>query len=316
MMEEYTELRPLLRCPRSLSPLAFDVDGSAISADGSRYGVIDGLPVLIDFDRSVISEASVFAVRGTGAVERRAYGGATRLLKRLLSPDKPETRTNISELIRRLEPKSAAPRVLVVGGGTVGQGLAQLYDHPALRLISFDLYRSAKAQFIADAHAIPLADGCVDAVIVQAVLEHVLEPERVVAEIWRVLSPDGLVYAETPFLQQVHEGAYDFTRFTESGHRYLFRRFGLIKSGVCGGIGTQLTWSIDYFVRGVFRSRLAGKAAKLAFTWLRLFDRIIPPEFASDAASGVYFLGCKSSLEISPAAAVNFYRGAQRRLEA
>lgn len=316
MLEEHAELRPLLRCPRSRSPLAFDRDGAATALDGSRYGAIDGLPVLIDFDRSVISEASVLAASGTGAVDRPSYGGATRLLKRLLSPDKPETRINITELIRRLEPKAATPRVLVIGGGTVGQGLAALYDHPDLRLISFDLYRSAKAQFIADAHSIPLADGCVDAVIVQAVLEHVLEPERVVAEIWRVLNADGLVYAETPFLQQVHEGAYDFTRFTESGHRYLFRRFGLIKSGVCGGIGTQLTWSIDYFVRGVFRSRLAGKAAKLAFAWLRLFDRIIPSEFASDAASGVYFLGCKSSLEMSPAAAVDFYRGAQRRQDA
>ena len=313
MLENAADLRPLLRCPRSRLPLAFDTDGTAVAGDGSRYSAIDGKPVLIDFGHSVISEASVFGAHATSVVERPAYGGLTRLLKRLASPDKPETRANIGEFMRRVLARSPAPRVLVVGGGTVGQGMAELYEHPSLKLVSFDLYRSAKSQFVADAHAIPLADECVDGVVIQAVLEHVLEPERVVAEIWRVLKADGLVYAETPFLQQVHEGAYDFTRYTESGHRYLFKRFGLISSGTCGGIGTQLTWSIDYFVRGVFRSRLAGKAAKLAFAWLRLFDRIIPADHASDAASGVYFLGCKSSLEISPRAAVDFYRGAQRR---
>jgi len=57
--------------------------------------------------------------------------------------------------------------------------------------------------------------------LVQAGLEHVRDLWQVVAEIHRVLKDDGLVYAETPFMQQVHEGPYDFTRFTESGHRYL-----------------------------------------------------------------------------------------------
>ena len=97
------------------------------------------------------------------------------------------------------------------------------YPEPRIALVAFDIYASPQVQFVADAHHIPLEDGCFDAVIVQAVLEHVLEPGRVVAEIYRVLKPNGLVYAETPFLQHVHEGAYElFTRFTESGHRYLF----------------------------------------------------------------------------------------------
>lgn len=314
MLEDAAELRPLLRCPRSRERLAFDHDGSAVAGDGGRYGAIDGQPVLIDFSRSVINEDTVHAEPGASQLERPGHGRTPRFLKRVLSPEKRVTQENMREFLHRLRARSPRPRVLVIGGGTIGQGMSELYDDPAIKLISFDLYRSATAQFIADAHAIPLADACVDGVVVQAVLEHVLEPDRVVAEIWRVLMSDGLVYAETPFLQQVHEGAYDFTRYTESGHRYLFRRFGLIKSGVCGGAGTQLTWSIDYFVRGVFRSRRAGKVAKLAFAWLRLFDRIIPPDHASDAASGVFLIGCKSSRELSPQGAVDFYRGAQRRV--
>jgi hypothetical protein len=87
-----------------------------------------------------------------------------------------------------------------------------------------------------------------------------------------ILKKEGI--EKTPFLQHVHEGAYDFTRYTESGHRYLFKNFELISSGSCGGAGTQLLWSIDNFVRGVVRSRKVGKVIKLGFFWLQYFVTI------------------------------------------
>ena len=65
-------------------------------------------------------------------------------------------------------------------------------------------------------------------------------PIRVVAGVERVLKPNGVVYAETPFMQQVHEGAYDFTRFTELGHRWLWRRFSTIARGPLGGRAVAL----------------------------------------------------------------------------
>jgi hypothetical protein len=111
----------------------------------------------------------------------------------------------------------------------------------------------------------------------------------------------------------VHEGAYDFTRFTESGHRWLFRRFELIDSGVVLGAATQLLWSIEHVVRGTFRSVTAGIAAKLLLFWLRYLDRIIPRAFASDAASAVYFLGRRSSSAIGPKDMLDYYKGAHDR---
>ena len=166
-------------------------------------------------------------------------------------------------------------------------------------------------QFVADAHRIPFADGSVDAVVVQAVLEHVLDPARVVAEIHRVLRPDGLVYAETPFLQQVHEGAYDFTRFTESGHRWLFREFSRTDSGVVGGPGVQLVWTLGAVVTGLTRSRTAGRLARLALFWLRFLDHVIPATFQVDGACGVYFLGRRSEKPVPAAEMPAEYRGAQ-----
>jgi SAM-dependent methyltransferase len=212
--------------------------------------------------------------------------------------------------LRRLLPRDAV--VLVVGGGTVGNGTEALYADPGLRLIAFDILPTEVVQVVADGHRIPLLSGSVDAVVVQAVLEHVLDPAQVVAEIHRVLRPGGLVYAETPFMQQVHAGRYDFTRFSDSGHRWLFRRFSEVERGVVAGPGTALTWSIDHLVRALCRSRTAGQLARLVFFWLRFADRFADARYAADGASALYFLGRRAERSLTPAEVLAGYTGAQR----
>jgi SAM-dependent methyltransferase len=311
MIEELERIEPLLRCPETGKPLQRGANGFHRRDDLSFvYPIFDDKPILIDFDRSVLSKSDVLSSRAESPVNRKSYRRFGETIKRMLSPEKKSTRENIDLLLSALPPQRNS-LVLVIGGGTMGQGTGALYQHPRARVVALDVYRSPNVQLIADAHDIPLCDESIDAVVVQAVLEHVLDPQRVVDEIWRILRPGGVVYAETPFMQQVHEGPYDFTRFTESGHRYLFRRFSLLRSGTSGGPGTQLAWSIDYFARSVFRSRSMGKLFKLAFSWLHLFDRIIPPDLASDGASGTFFLGRKSLETMSPREIIAFYPGAQ-----
>jgi SAM-dependent methyltransferase len=203
--------------------------------------------------------------------------------------------------------------VVVIGGGTIGNGVGAIYTDPRVRVVGFDVYGSRFTQSIGDAHQIPLASESVDAVLIQAVLEHVLDPAQVVREIRRVLRPGGLVYAETPFLQQVHAGPYDFVRYTSSGHRYLFRNFEEISAGPVAGPGTQLLWSIDHIVRGLLRSELAGKLARAVLFWLRYLDGLVPTAFAMDSASAYYFLGRRAERELTVREIVSYYRGAQRR---
>lgn len=311
----------LCRCPICHGALTFGVDRAlcrdpACASHPDGFPVIDGRPALIDFANSVIDRAPLVASAGVTAVRRhRRLENDRRLHIRLYDA---MFGTNESahgaalEIQKRLHQLSHRPRVLVIGGGTIGGGVAPLYNDPAIDVIAFDVYSSPHVQFIADAHAIPFVSGVFDAVWIQAVLEHVLNPEQVVAEIHRVLCPDGLVYADTPFMQQVHEGPYDFFRFTMSGHRWLFRRFAEVDSGVQGGPGVTLRWGIRYFASGLFRSYWAGRIIEAVFFWLRSFDRLMPRSWSSDGASGVWFLGARAETEMTPHEIIAYYRGAKR----
>ncbi|MGF7163602.1 uncharacterized protein YbaR (Trm112 family) [Rhodoligotrophos appendicifer] len=315
MLATPSECMALLRCPKTGYPLRRSNDklvASSLETDPQpEYPIIEDIPVLIDFQNSVLTADDVIVNAAASVVERPRYSGVTAHIKRLLSPHKSSTRTNVRRLITELEENPNPSSVLIVGGGSIGQGMQPIYDHPRLTVYSFDIYRSKLTQFIADAHQIPMPESSVDAVVVQAVLEHVLQPQMVVDQIWRVLKPRGLVYSETPFMQQVHEGAFDFTRFTESGHRYLFRDFECLASGASGGPGLQFMWSMDYLVRSLFRSERAGKVAKLLFFWAQYLDRLVPPSYAVDGASGVFFLGRKSLTRLQPSEIIPYYRGAQ-----
>lgn len=210
--------------------------------------------------------------------------------------------------VRRL---TETPRILVIGGGEIGSGISGLYEAAAVGVVGTDIYVSPYTTLVADGHCLPFADQSLDGVWIQAVLEHVLDPARVVAEIHRVLKPRGVVYADTPFMQQVHEGAYDFTRFTLSGHRWLFRHFRMIDAGFTAGPGTTLIWAIRYFVRFLTRSQKLGTAAMFAFFWLRFFDRWPGGRFAADGASGVFFYGERNEISLRPKEIIGFYEAQQ-----
>jgi ubiquinone/menaquinone biosynthesis C-methylase UbiE len=313
---ELADIVPLLICPRCRSRVTESAQDFHCSSESCPFSeprsfpLIERWPTLVDFERSILEPAELQGP-SSGEGPGLSRWSIDRLPRRLRSWWKPRNRVaarNVETLLALLP--QPAPLILVIGGGTLGNGVEAIYADRRTRVVGFDIYGSPLVQFIADAHQIPLADQSIDAVLVQAVLEHVLDPAQVVAEIHRVLRTDGLVYAETPFLQQVHAGPYDFTRYTSSGHRYLFRAFEEITAGPVAGPGAQMLTSIDHLVRGLLRSELAGKLARAVFFWLRYLDRVVPTSFAMDNASAYYFLGRRSERELSPSEIMRYYRGA------
>jgi SAM-dependent methyltransferase len=99
-------------------------------------------------------------------------------------------------------------RVLEVGCGA-GRYLRALRElRPELELVGCDVSRSALAQLTASApeietrlvcgDGIPAAAAEFDAVLVIDVLEHVVDPERLLAEAHRVLAPEGILHLHVP----------------------------------------------------------------------------------------------------------------------
>jgi SAM-dependent methyltransferase len=317
-------IRQCLRCPACGGILE---DGDARLTCGSAtcgrvYPVIGGTPVLIDEERSLLrlEDYRKAGDRALKAVAGREARSPLRRLARGIYRRLPSITSNLSarENYRRfaglLRERSPEPLVLVVGGREVGRGMDDLLAEPDIRFIETDIDFGERTRIVCDAHQLPFGTGAVDGVVVQAVLEHVLDPHRCVAEIHRVLGPGGLVYAETPFLQRRHGGPFDFTRFTFLGHRRLFRRFEEIDSGAAGGPGSALAMVYTGYLLTLSRRRAIQGALRifgiLTSFWLKYLDRrLCRDDAALDVASGFAFLGRRSEAPLDDRELIRSYRG-------
>lgn len=123
-----------------------------------------------------------------------------------------------------------AGRVLDVGSA---DGWIRPYLPAALEYIGLDYPATGKGLYgarpdvFADAEMLPFADESFDAVVCLEVLEHVKHPDRVLAEVARVLKPGANAWFSTPFLYPIHDAPHDYQRFTEHGWRQRVHECGL-----------------------------------------------------------------------------------------
>lgn len=315
----------LLRCPATGGTLRRQ-SGQLVSEDGTvTYPIVTGVPILIDERNSPFRIADYLpeAQPSLGTrLSRRLRGACVEALPSLSrNVGSHENFGDLAALMRERRPQPGQSdhsdrfRVLVVGGASAGVGFQALLEQPDVEIVETDVALTDRTQVVCDGHDLPFADGAFDAVVCQAVLEHVLDPTRVVSEIHRVLAEDGLVYSEIPFMQQVHGGRYDVTRFTLLGHRRLYRCFDEIRSGAQGGPGMALGWSLWYFMRALARGRggraVAAALARVLFFWLKYVDDLIVDRPAAiDAASGTFFMGRRRVDPVSDVEVLASYRGA------
>jgi SAM-dependent methyltransferase len=84
-----------------------------------------------------------------------------------------------------------------------------------------------KADVSYDGRRLPFPDGSFDTVLSVQVLEHTPDPAALLAEMARVLAPDGLLLLSAPFSFRLHEEPHDYFRFSPHGLRELCAAAGL-----------------------------------------------------------------------------------------
>jgi SAM-dependent methyltransferase len=276
----------------------------------ASFPLSKGRPVLLRHDNSLFSIADYLNVS-------RSISHQSKFARIIPSIS---INLSVARLMNHLRSSldSRGPSViLVVGGGRQRSWLDPLLCSTVPHQIIYtDIDTTADVDIFCDGHDLPLHDNSVDAVITTAVLEHVLYPERVAAEISRVVKLNGILYSEMPFMQQVHEGAYDFTRYTLSGHRRLFNNFLEIEAGMVAGPATALAWSVENFILAFFSDQKIRKIAKV-FTrfglfWLKYFDYFFSRRTgAMDGASCTYLLAKKIDGRVADSKIISDYVGAK-----
>jgi SAM-dependent methyltransferase/uncharacterized protein YbaR (Trm112 family) len=304
-----------LICPKCKAKLKINKNELICLNNACRmsFPIINNTPILINEENSIfnITDYFSYAANTSAKVELKSF-----LIKAVPSISlNVKAAENCRAFINIVKKHFEKPKILVIGGCVLGKGMEAIVNSSDIQLVESDVIFGPRTKVIFDAHDIPYEDNSFHAVIIQAVLEHVLDPHRCVEEIYRTLKKGGFVYAETPFMQQVHGREHDFTRFTHLGHRRLFRMFKEIESGAACGPGMALAWSYQYFLISFVKKKLFRRLliifARTTSFWLKYIDYyLINKPGALDAASGFYFYGQKSEKPIADKDIVAFYRGA------
>jgi SAM-dependent methyltransferase len=302
-----------IRCPECRIGRLSLTSQTVVCDCGGTFPVIDGRPVLLRHDNELFS------------ADRYHFDDHKPSRAAMLARVLPSPSVNLSairvigELARALDARGPCD-VLVVGGGTQREWLDPLVLKAVSHRICYvDVDPRADVQIFCDAHELPFIDQSFDAIITTAVLEHVMYPEKVAFEMARVIRPAGFIYSELPFMQQVHGGAYDFTRYTMSGHRRLLNAFSELESGIVAGPGTALVWAIEGFWAALVPSSLrllARAGVRILFGWLKYSDFLLKNRLeATGGASCTYFFGRRyeNSQRTSDAEIVIRYAGGSRK---
>lgn len=279
------------------------------------FPLAHGIPILLN-DRNSVFSTDDYLESESAYVGASGYAGSLdqriglrqlyrRAMFRLRESSPPRRDFGVEDAIEHILSIHPDARILVIGAGDTSLKGNITYT---------DVAFGRNVTCIADAHDLPFLDHSFDACVACAVLEHVADPYRCVEEMIRILQPDGYVFAETPFMQPVHMGAHDFTRFTFLGHRRLFRRFEEIRSGMCGGVGVSTGHLMRYAISALSDRRtlkkwlnLVGLVGTFPLRWI---DHLTyRNESSFDSASGFYFLGKLRAEPISDRELITLFRG-------
>jgi SAM-dependent methyltransferase len=147
----------------------------------------------------------------------------------------------------------ARGRLLDIGCGSKpwrGLFAAHVDEHIGIDFVPSERDPDA-VDIIAGAYDIPLPDENADTLLLTSVLEHLEEPERGIAEAFRLLKPGGHVILTAPFIWWIHEAPRDFFRYSPFGLRHLLEEAGfeVVEVQPLAGAWTTFSLELSYALR-------------------------------------------------------------------
>ena len=132
---------------------------------------------------------------------------------------KVNTAKNIEKILNTYEIK----KVLDVGcGDIIYKSLFRDQEYVGIDVEDSGRSSSNKnPDFNFDGINIPFKDNTFDFVLCTEVIEHAVDPEKLINDISRVLKPSGYAYITVPMMFGEHEIPYDFRRYTSFGLKKL-----------------------------------------------------------------------------------------------
>src|SRR6185436_4143384 len=132
----------------------------------------------------------------------------------------------------------------------------------------YDISSDDPAVIIGPIESMPFEDASFDSALCNAVLEHIIDPERAMAELARVVRKGGHLVITVPFLQPYHPCPGDYRRYTADGLAQLGRNAGLevVELLPVHSIAQTLGWIIWEYARekgGLLRKSAAWMIAFL-----------------------------------------------------
>ena len=202
-------IRDLACCPQCRSRLQWTPEAAACGSCGKRFPVVKEVPRFTEFRTERTADADFQEeVMSGGTFTALLHNWGRKVLSSEYMP-----KDHVAAFLAE-----AAPGTVIV---ELGSGSRRLRDD----VINVDLFAFDPVDLTADIAQLPFRSDAVDFIILDTVLEHVPEPHRIIAEIFRVLKPGGKVISVTPFIFPYHGYPKHYFNFTADGLDFLFRDF-------------------------------------------------------------------------------------------
>jgi len=203
-----------------------------------------------------------------------------------------------SQLIKLLD-EFKTPRILIVGSGVEEGSGAEILGHRFKdNMLNMDIAKFKSVDIVGDTRYLPFLNESFHGVILQGVLEHVPDSQKVVDEITRVCLNSGYIYIAIPWMQCFHPDPGDYQRYSIQGLRQLFNQFEIVYEGALAGPASAAHIVLSEFLASFSDHKQIRRAIRFFARWILspilIFDfYLLRKKYAYVNASSVFIIGRK-----------------------